>query len=107
MIIEVFRANALMEFAATVCAHYMSEKIWKAYGLGLVPVVFASHEATSMLPSHDSFIDARDFSSAVALREFLGELAQDETRYMKYFAWKQRPLESLSFGFQNLWATQV
>ena len=85
----------------------MSEKIWKAYALGLVPVVFASHEATSVLPSEDSFVDARSFTSAVELREFLFELAKDEKRYMAYFAWKERPIEALSAGFRDLYSTHV
>ena len=50
-------SHAGIGICAVVCGHYMSEKIWKAYQLGVVPVVFASVEAASVLPSLDSFVN--------------------------------------------------
>jgi hypothetical protein len=93
-----------LAFENSLCGSYMSEKIWKAYALGVVPVVYASREAAAVLPSSDSFINARDFSSAVQLREHLAEVANDEPLYNKYFDWKKRPLSKLNPGFQDLWS---
>ena len=62
-----------------------SEKIWKAYGLGVIPVVFASSGAATSLPSEDSFINARSFTSAVRLREHLVTVAADPALYATYF----------------------
>ena len=93
-----------LAFENSLCGSYMSEKIWKAYALGVVPVVYASREAAAVLPSSDSFINTRDFSSAVRLREHLAEVANDELLYTKYFDWKKRPLSKLNPGFQDLWS---
>ena len=41
----------LLTFENNLCDHYMSEKVWKAYGLGVVPVVFAGRGATASLPA--------------------------------------------------------
>ena len=93
----------LLTFENQLCGFYMSEKIWKAFALGLVPVVMASAEAEAMLPARDAFISVRSFDTVYHLKKFLKDLAQDEVAYMKYFDWKSRPLHDLSPGFQDLW----
>ena len=97
----------LLTFENNLCDHYMSEKVWKAFGLGVVPVVFAGRGATASLPADDSYINAADFETGVALREYLEKVANDEELYMSYFEWKTRPLSDLKATFQNLWQTQI
>ena len=99
---SIGRFKFLLAFENNLCDFYMSEKIWKAYGLGMVPVVYASAVAAQSLPAEDSFINARDFSTAIELRDFLATVANDEGRYMQYFDWKTRPLENLNRAFQHL-----
>ena len=97
----------LLTFENNLCDHYMSEKVWKAYGLGVVPVVFAGRGATASLPADDSFINAAEFETGVALREYMEKVANDEELYMSYFEWMTRPLSALKPGFQNLWRSQI
>eukprot|EP01052_Picozoa_sp_SAG31_P022710 SAG31_NODE_1821_length_7194_cov_11.104863_5_plen_174_part_00 len=57
----------LLSFENNVCEFYMSEKIWKAYALGMVPVIYAAPSVVDVLPANDSFINVRDFSSVKEL----------------------------------------
>lgn len=73
----------LLSFENNVCEFYMSEKIWKAYALGMVPVVYAAPSVVDVLPANDSFINVRDFSS---VKELGAGLPLHATRWM---AWVQ------------------
>eukprot|EP01048_Picozoa_sp_COSAG05_P001909 COSAG05_NODE_70_length_22091_cov_108.202164_9_plen_152_part_00 len=53
--ISLSQFKFLLTFENNLCDHYMSEKVWKAYGLGVVPVVFAGSGATASLPADDSY----------------------------------------------------
>lgn len=53
------------------------------------------------------FINAAEFETAVALRDYLDKVANDEELYMSFFEWKTRPLSELKPAFQNLWRSQV
>eukprot|EP01048_Picozoa_sp_COSAG05_P019090 COSAG05_NODE_2916_length_2512_cov_3.769996_1_plen_307_part_00 len=101
------RFKFMLAFENNLCDHYMTEKVWKAYGLGIVPVIMAGSGAVESLPSDDSYINVADFQTARQLREYLNTVANDEALYMRFFEWKSRPIYELSPAFQNLWRTQV
>ena len=86
-----------------VCDFYMSEKIWKAFALGLIPVIFGSPIVSTVLPSSDSYIDLRDFRSVAELAAYMKKVAENEDQFNTFFEWRTRPLSSLSVGFQDLW----
>ena len=97
----------MLAFENNLCDHYLTEKVWKAYALGVVPVVLAGGGAVEALPADDSYINVADYQTVGELREFLHTVANDETLYMRYFEWKQRPLSELNPAFQQLWRSQV
>ena len=94
-------------FENNLCDFYMSEKIWKAYALSVVPVVLGSRLIMKVLPSDDSYINVRDFSHVNQLSEYIEKVSNDEALFNSFFDWRSRPLTSLSRGFQNLWSTVV
>jgi acetyl-CoA C-acetyltransferase len=47
------------------------------------------------------FINAAEFETAVALRDYLDKVANDEELYMSFFEWKTRPLSELKPAFQK------
>ena len=83
----------------------MSEKIWKAYALGVIPVVLGSNAIQHVLPTPDSYINVHDFKTARELASHLKEIAGNESLFNSFFAWRNLPLKSLSPGFKNIWQT--
>ena len=68
----------MLAFENNLCDHYLTEKVWKAYGIGIVPVVMAGERALEALPADDSYINAADFETAGELREYMHMVANDE-----------------------------
>eukprot|EP00947_MAST-08B_sp_MAST-8B-sp1_P004951 g4951.t1 len=99
---ELRRFKFLFTGENSLCRFYMSEKVWKAYALGVVPIVYASVEALAALPAPDSYIDARSFPNAAALGEYVARMAANQTAYSGYHAWRRRPRHALNPGFRAL-----
>ncbi|XP_059162625.1 alpha-(1,3)-fucosyltransferase C-like [Physella acuta] len=76
-----------LAFENSLCQDYVTEKVITAFRMGGVIPVVRSGADRFLLPPN-SVIDARDFSSAKQLSEYLKFVAGNETEYLKYFEWR-------------------
>ena len=66
-------------------------QIYEGLFAGSIPVYRGTRNIADFMPSADSFIDANDLSPA-ELANLLIDLANNEEKYNKFFAFKQQPL---------------
>jgi len=71
----------------SICKDYVTEKLFDALKQNVVPIVLGGADYSSILPP-DSYIDMADFQSMKELGEYLLYLDENESEYLKYFAWK-------------------
>lgn len=74
--------------ARSICADYVTEKVWERLNLDIVPIVLGGANYSQLLPPH-SYIDVRDFASPAALARHLANVDRNDTLYNSYFAWRQ------------------
>ncbi|KAI0207363.1 Alpha-(1,3)-fucosyltransferase C [Lamellibrachia satsuma] len=77
-----------LAFENTICADYVTEKVWERLNLDIVPIVLGGANYSQLLPPH-SYIDVRDFASPAALARHLANVDRNDTLYNSYFAWRQ------------------
>ena len=77
-----------ISFENSLCAEYVTEKVYRILNLNVVPVVLGYSNYSDILPPY-SFVDVRNFSSPKALATYLKMLDINDTEYNKYFAWKE------------------
>ena len=71
---------------------YITEKLWLALQSGTIPVYLgASNIDEHFFPNH-SFIKVDDFASTIELAQYLNKVANNETLYNSYHAWRKAPL---------------
>eukprot|EP00747_Dinoflagellata_sp_TGD_P207521 gnl/TRDRNA2_/TRDRNA2_81085_c0_seq1.p1 gnl/TRDRNA2_/TRDRNA2_81085_c0~~gnl/TRDRNA2_/TRDRNA2_81085_c0_seq1.p1 ORF type:complete len:557 (+),score=106.27 gnl/TRDRNA2_/TRDRNA2_81085_c0_seq1:44-1714(+) len=77
-------------FENSRCKGYVTEKFFRAYQAGLVPLVLGgvSRKDYEVVAPADSFIHVDDFNSMQELADHLLMLHKDEKAYNKYFRWK-------------------
>jgi hypothetical protein len=80
------------------CEDYVTEKLWKAFYAGVVPIVDGPLDYDKFLPSDRSVIRADAFPSISDLAHYLLYLTNNRTAYMEYLPWKQN---SSSFVFRE------
>lgn len=76
-----------LSFENSFCPDYASEKFFRAFQSGIVPVVFGGANYSLLAPPH-SYINARDFQTPKLLAEYLVELSQNLDLYSRYFDWR-------------------
>ena len=74
----------------SVCDDYVTEKLWRAFYIGAVPVVYGSPLAKDIFPTNRSAIEVTDFAGPQQLAEFIAELNQNDDEYEKYLEYKTR-----------------
>jgi alpha-1,3-fucosyltransferase 10 len=67
---------------------YVTEKFFGPLLCGTVPVYRGADNIGAFAPAPDSYIDARKFSGARELAEYLKYLDGDDVAYRRYFAWR-------------------
>ena len=77
-----------LAFENSLCADYITEKVWGRLQQGIVPIVLGGADYKTHLPPH-SYIDVKDYSSPKQLAKYLHQLDKNDTLYNEYFAWKQ------------------
>ena len=77
-----------LAFENALCGEYITEKLWRSFEWGLVPVVFGGLDAYKLILPSNSYIDVTDFSSPKLLADYMNELNSNETLYRSYFNWK-------------------
>lgn len=85
-----------------LCDGYITEKLWVAFAFGAVPVLFGTKSHAEYAPAEDALIEARRFASPSALASHLLAVDADDAMYMRYHAWRTRPLKELNQRFVAL-----
>lgn len=78
-----------LSFENSICDDYVTEKLWKAIHLNIVPVVMGGFKYSELLPPK-SYIDIKDYSSPKELADYLQILDKNDTLYNEYLQWKGR-----------------
>ncbi|EDV19149.1 uncharacterized protein TRIADDRAFT_34075 [Trichoplax adhaerens] len=81
------RSMFYLSFENSVCAEYVTEKLWNPLLYGVVPVVLGGADYRKIAPPK-SYIDARDFPSVKDLAEYLHKVSRDKNLYNSYMKWK-------------------
>lgn len=77
-----------LAFESHLCDEYISDVLFKAMSLDLIPVVFGSASYANYLPAY-SYIDANSFNTTKQLANFMKDLASKPFDYVEYFWWKE------------------
>ncbi|KAL7633869.1 UNVERIFIED_CONTAM: hypothetical protein RMT77_015830 [Armadillidium vulgare] len=72
----------------SLCDDYVTEKIYKAWHFGVIPVVIGKVNYSMFAPPK-SYIDYRDFSSIAELIAYLKKVASNASLYNEYLKWKE------------------
>ncbi|XP_057368633.1 4-galactosyl-N-acetylglucosaminide 3-alpha-L-fucosyltransferase 9-like [Daphnia carinata] len=76
-----------LSFENSFCPDYVTEKFYRAFETGTVPVVFGGANYSLFAPPH-SFINARDFGTPKLLADYLLKLSKNLDLYSRYFDWR-------------------
>lgn len=80
----------ILSMENAVCDDYITEKLWRTYYVGSVPVIFGSEKINELLPTNKSSINIRDFEKAEDLAKYLKILNENDTEYEKYVSYKRK-----------------
>uniref|UniRef100_A0A1X7UYS0 Fucosyltransferase n=1 Tax=Amphimedon queenslandica TaxID=400682 RepID=A0A1X7UYS0_AMPQE len=86
-IISQYKFTLAMENA--ICNDYITEKFWRPFYAGSVPVVKGSPTVKDWAPSEHSIILIDDFKSPKELAEYLIYLDKNNDEYVKYLEYKK------------------
>ena len=77
-----------LSFENAICKEYITEKIWNALQMGLIPIVLGGGNYEKLLPPN-SFINIANFSSPKHLADYIALLDENEVLYTQYFDWRK------------------
>lgn len=75
-------------FENAVCNDYMTEKLFRPFEVGAVPIVMGSPVAKDWMPNEKSAIFVSDFKHPKDLAEFIKYLNSNDTEYTEYMRYK-------------------
>ena len=78
-----------LSFENSLCDDYVTEKLWRAMHINIVPVVMGGYNYSELLPPK-SYIDVQDYTSPKELADYLKMLNKNDTLYNEYLQWKGR-----------------
>jgi hypothetical protein len=79
----------ILSIENAICDDYVTEKLWRTYYVGSVPILLANHERIDdYLPTNMSAINVKDFKNAEELATFLHKLNENDEEYEKYTSYK-------------------
>ena len=84
----LFEYKFYLAFENSLCDDYITEKLWRNYESGLVPIVYGAMETYKDFLPKGSYIDVSTFSSPKALAEYILQVNSNETLYRSYFQWR-------------------
>ena len=76
-----------LSFENSFCPDYVTEKFYRAFDTGTVPIVFGGANYSLFAPPN-SYINARDFQTPKLLAEYLLKLSRNLELYSQYFNWR-------------------
>jgi alpha-1,3-fucosyltransferase len=89
-----------LAFENSLCADYITEKVYKVMDRTIVPVIYSGAELSHFLPPK-SYINANDFNTAEDLANHLKFLSQNPAEYVKHFWWKKHYKITERVGIYN------
>ena len=78
----------VLAFENAVCQDYITEKFWRSFEAGSVPIYKGSSSIKDWAPSNHSVIVVDDFDSPQKLGEYLKLLDANDEEYEKYLSYK-------------------
>ncbi|PIK50791.1 putative alpha-(1,3)-fucosyltransferase 11-like [Apostichopus japonicus] len=83
-----------LAFENAICDDYVTEKFFRPFHLGSVPIHMGSSSARDWAPDDHSMINTDDFGSAKELAEFIIRLDNDDAEYEKYLDFKKSGVQN-------------
>jgi hypothetical protein len=74
----------------TNCEDYVTEKLWRPFAVGSVPVVDGPKDYSRFKPGRKSLVEYDDFGSPEALARFLRRLDEDDSAYEEYLSYRSK-----------------
>lgn len=74
----------------SVCEDYITEKLWRSFYVGSVPIVYGSPSVDELLPDHKTAIKVDDYATPKDLAKFITELNQNDPEYDTYLRYKTK-----------------
>lgn len=88
----------------SISPHYISEKVWQPLTTGTIPVYLGTRDVFDVLPAKEAIVFVGDFKTVKDLADYLLLLMANSTlRYEKHLQWRDRPKETWSTGFWDLY----
>ncbi|XP_052068276.1 alpha-(1,3)-fucosyltransferase 10-like [Mytilus californianus] len=91
---EFYKLNAKYKFSLAMenglCPDYMTEKLWRPFHLGSVPIILGSPKVKDFLPSNHSAIVVEDFKTVKELADYIKYLNDNDEEYARYLEWKSK-----------------
>lgn len=84
----VARYKFVIAIESGVCEDYITEKLWRAIHVGVVPIYFGSPSIRDWLPNEKSAILLQDFPTPKLLSQHIDELMEDDEMYETYLEHK-------------------
>lgn len=116
---EFYKLNAKYKFSLAMenglCPDYMTEKLWRPFHLGSVPIILGSPKVKDFLPSNHSAIVVDDYKTVEELASYIKFLNENDDEYVKYLDWKntgvsnqylKKIVEEREWHVQNDWEKQ-
>lgn len=86
----VARYKFVIAIESGVCEDYVTEKLWRAIHVGVVPIYFGSPSIRDWLPNEKSAILLQDFPTPELLSRHIDQLMQDDEMYETYLEHKTK-----------------
>lgn len=86
----VARYKFVIAIESGVCDDYVTEKLWRAIHVGVVPIYFGSPSIKDWLPNEKSAILLQDFPTPQLLSLHIDQLMQDDEMYETYLEHKTK-----------------
>jgi hypothetical protein len=90
-----------LAYENSICRSYRTEKLFRAFGAGSVPIVSGIIE-DEFLPYRPSVISADNFSSVKALADYVIWLDSNPLEYERFLRWRVIPPEGLLAPYLGL-----
>ncbi|XP_049870331.1 alpha-(1,3)-fucosyltransferase 10-like [Pectinophora gossypiella] len=88
LLIFMARYKFIIAIENGICSDYMTEKLWRAIEIGVVPIYYGSPLVRDWLPNNKSAILVEDFATPELLSQHLHYLLQNDTAYEEYLKHK-------------------
>lgn len=90
----IARYKFIIAIENAVCEDYVTEKLWRAIHLGVVPIYLGSPSVRDWLPNKKSAILLQDYPTPELLSEHINELMTNDELYEEYLEHKTKGIIS-------------